>query len=461
MKRILTALLAGAMLFAASSCSSLEDPTATVAKESATETAGTVTETVAETVDKGPIVLPEGFSAGFGRVTVNPQPGTALAGWPTAGNRLSRSILDDIELTCTALCDGDDIFLLYSADTLFVGENMVSTVARMMEETYGIPEQNILMNATHTHSAPGLHLPSLAGMKEYLKEFYPALKSVTDRAIRDLAPAELFSGLSYTKGLNYVRRYVSVKDGSYLGGTSLGNGLLPEIAKHETEADNELRILKLDRAEKKDIVLCNWQCHPTSTGGESSTGVSADWVGALRDEAEALMDVHFSFHQGAGGDLVPGSLIKGETKNGDHIKHGKAIAKVAAEAVANATKIESGPFRANKIQFVGTRKDSYANKNGGKKTETMDLSVLSIGDAAFATAPIEMHDTLGQYVRDNSPFRFTFMCAYTNGSHGYVPSSLAFDNGGYETNSTHFEKGTGEQIAKKLVELLDNLKKDS
>ena len=28
------------------------------------------------------------------------------------------------------------------------------------------------MNATHTHSAPGLHLSSLAGMKEYLKEFY-------------------------------------------------------------------------------------------------------------------------------------------------------------------------------------------------------------------------------------------------------------------------------------------------
>ncbi len=458
MKRIATLLLSGTILCTLLSCSSLEEAV-TETLEPATEETEISAETV--TVEKGPIVLPDGFSAGFARATVNPAPGTALAGWTTAANRLSRAIMDDIELTCTAICDGKNIFLLYSADSLYVGETMVSTVARMMRESYEIPEENIVMNATHTHSAPGLHLPSLAGMNEYLKEFYPALKEVTDTAICDLAPAELFAGESRTQGLNYVRRYVSVKDGSYLGGTALGSGLLPEIAKHETEADNQLRILKFDRVEKKDIVLCNWQCHPTTTGAEGSTGVSADWVGALRDEAEALMDVHFSFHQGAGGNVVPGSLIKGETKNGDHIKHGKAIAKVAAEAVANATKLRSGPFRATKISFTGTRKESYANKNGGTKTETMDLSVLSIGEAAFATAPIEMHDTLGMYVKEKSPFKATLMCAYTNGAHGYMPSSLAFDNGGYETNSTHFVKGTGEEIASKLVEMLDNLKTGS
>ena len=79
--------------------------------------AETVTETEANTAsepettqkneDKGPIVIPEGYSAGFARVTLNPDRGTFLGGF-SDGNRRSNEILDDIKYTCTAISNGTD-----------------------------------------------------------------------------------------------------------------------------------------------------------------------------------------------------------------------------------------------------------------------------------------------------------------------------------------------------------------
>jgi hypothetical protein len=237
----------------------------------------------------------------------------------------------------------------------------------------------------------------------------------------------------------------------------LGHGLDPTIYAHETEADNLMQVIRFDREEKKDIVLCNWQCHPTTTGGESYTGVSADWVGALRDAAEQELDVYFSYHQGAAGNLVPSSLIRGEPSNGDYKKHGQKLAVGVKTALEGATEVESGVFRAEKREFVAKTNENY-RKSNGKSKETLKLYALSIGEIAFVTNPSEMHDTNGKALREASPFKMTFICAYSNGTYSYIPSAAAYDNGGYETKKTHFVRGTGEDIVEELLDMLGDLK---
>ena len=68
-----------------------------------------------------------------------------------------------------------------------------------------------------------------------------------------------------------------------------------------------------------------------------------------------------------------------------------------------------------------------------------------------------MLDTNGMEVKQGSPFKMTFMCAYTNGSNGYIPSTFAFSRGGYEVDTTYFVQGTGEALAQELVRLLSEL----
>jgi len=400
---------------------------------------------------------PTGLYAGFARETVNPEPGTCLGGWSTAKDRKSDQILDDIKLTCTALSDGVSIFLFYSVDSLYVKHDMVNKVAKMMESSYGISPENIVLNATHTHSAPAIHFPSLGGMSEYLSRFYPALERITASAIEDLEEATAYISRTETKNLNYVRRYVA-SDGSYVGGSGIADNQNPEKVFHESAPDTELQVIRFDRKTEKDIILCNWQCHVTATSGEYKTDVSSDWVGALRDAVEQDLNVLFSYHQGAAGNVVRSSKIAGEKDNPDYVLHGKELAEAVKEAMKNETAVQSGKFYAVRVEYTCRTSLEYrlSHTNAGI-LETFYLSALSIGEIAFATNPCEMHDTNGMQVKALSPFKMTFICAYTNGTVHYSPADHEFDNGGYEVSMCHFDRGTGEKIVGKLQELLQYL----
>lgn len=457
MKRLIVFVAALCMLFSVSCSSSLAvEQTDTL--DSKTQETEVKSATVEKEKNTEPIVLPEGFSAGYGRRVVNPDQGTSLGGWPSAAQRLSGSIVDDIKLTCTALSDGEKIFFLFSTDALAVSDALFNKIASLAEKNHGVPVENVIVNATHSHSAPASYISGLPGVAKYNKKLYPAVEEVMEEALRDLAPATVFAGRGYTENLNYVRRYVTIDGTKYLGGTAMGLAD-PDQARHETEADNQMQVLRFEREGKKDIVLCNWQCHPTTMSSEFGTTVSADWVGPFRDAVEKDLDVLFSYHQGAAGDLVPSSRIRGEKGNGDYNKHGQALAEVAKKALSEAKRVETAPFESVRSDFVATHSEAYKSKSGTKsKTDTLHLTVLSIGDVSFVSAPCEWHDTCGQIVKNNTPYQMTFVCAYSNGSKSYIPSELAFQNGGYEVSSCHFVSGTGEAIAREHLRLLQELK---
>ena len=92
------------------------------------------------------------------------------------------------------------------------------------------------------------------------------------------------------------------------------------------------------------------------------------------------------------------------------------------------------------------------------KTLEMELNAFCIGDISFATAPFEMFNSNGRFVKNNTPFPITFMLAYSNGSNSYIADELAHRYDCYEVNSRRFRKGVGEDIASTLVSLLKKIK---
>ena len=96
--------------------------------------------------------------------------------------------------------------------------------------------------------------------------------------------------------------------------------------------------------------------------------------------------------------------------------------------------------------------------NRGETTITLPFTAVSIGDIAFAAAPYEMFDTNGVEIRNASPFNMTFICAYTNGHMGYIPSALAFPHGGYEVYVSRFVSGTAETTVNTIVSMLQENK---
>lgn len=453
MKRFFAALLCICLLFSLVSCSSSIAQTEETKTLEETEEAKTLEETGE---DRGPVQLPQGFSAGFGQAVANPGAGVGLGGYSNPETRKSKKILDDLKITAVAISDGSQVFLFYAVDFLYVSDAILDAVAKRIEKRYDgitVPIENIMINASHTHAAPAIYSKSnmTDDVANYMQTFYSAFYEATDDAMYDLASATLLSGETHTQDLNWVRRYVTLD-----GKTFLGNWpdpkLDPSEGKHEGEADNQLQVVQFERGEKKDIVLVNWQCHTTTTGGPSKGDISADWAGAMRDTVEKEADVHCAFFQGAAGNLIPGSYIQGEKDNSkDHIKHGQEVAAATLEALKTLEPVNGTEMKAQRFHFTATEKD-------GIDTSKFYISAFSIGDLAFTAVPGEFHDTLGVYVKENSPFGRTFFCAYTNANISYVPSAEAMDLGGYEPEKMRFVKGTGEDVAQKLVEMLNELK---
>ncbi|MBE6711883.1 MAG: hypothetical protein E7580_00015 [Ruminococcaceae bacterium] len=411
-----------------------------------------------EKLKKMGISLPEGFSVGYCRKVVNPVEGTGLSGWGNENVRVSTEILDDICVTCTALSDGEKVFLFYTCDVVGINNATGKIALERIEERYGITPEHIVLGATHTHTGPSVNSPKAPGIEEYRPRFYDALDAITEQALRDLAPATATVGRSNTQSLNYVRRYLSKKDGSYLGNWPVPQD--PDEACHETLPDTTLQVIRFAREGKKDVLMVNWQCHPCSNNlaGEKRSQVSPDWVAPFRETVEEKLDVHFAYHQGACGNLVSSTHIICEKNNVQYKRKGKELYYYTKKALESSFPVSVGKFASLRDEFVALRNPDWMQRMGATADrETLYLNVLSIGDIAFATAPLEWHDTCGRSVREGSPFRMTFVCGYSNGYQGYVPAAFCWENGGYEVKKTHFVRGTGEKIAQRHMQMLTEL----
>lgn len=388
-----------------------------------------------EPLPTGEIVYPEGFSVGYDRQDVSPQVFPIQT--YTHFGHVGYSNHDPVQLTCTAICDGKTAFLLISLDIRGVDTGFVDYSTKLIEEAVGIPKERVFINSTHTHSAPDNSHLGEGNLVHWQKLYYKKLVRAVTLALHDLTPAEAYVGTAHTEGITFVRRYLMV-GGSYETNPS------GAVVAHETQADTELRTIRFDRGEEKDVVLVNYQTH---YHGSFPTQVSADFVDPLRDKVEEELNVHFAYHNGASGNLNFQSKIKGERKYDSLEKAARAIGDVVIQAVKNEKKVNVGTLQHEASYYPGR------SKNGG--TLEVRLYAFTIGDIGFVSAPYEMFDTNGKEIRAASPCKMTFVCAYTNGHMGYCPSALAYPHGAYEVEVSPFASGSGEEFAEELVRLLN------
>lgn len=439
MKRLFSLFLALLLLFSLPSCSAELSYTETKEpKPKQTETVSE-TETKEEPLPALPEQWPEGFCVGYNRQSVAPKVFPIVT--YSHFNHIGYSNHDPVQLTCTALCDGTTPVLLFSLDIRGVDTGFVDYSARLIEEATGIPQEHVFINSTHTHSAPdNSHFGEGPAMQAWMQLYFKNLVRAATLALCDLSPAKAFSGTGHSEGVTFVRRYL-MADGTYVTNPSSGTAIA-----HESEADTEMRVLRFEREGKKDVIMVNYQTH---YHGSFAKEVSADFIHPFREEMEADLNCHFVYHNGASGNLNFQSAIKGERKYPGLENATHALVEVAQKANESATPIETGPIftEASHYQSVGNPEVRFY--------------AFGMGEIAFCSAPYEMFDTNGKWIRENSPYRLTFVCAYTNGHMGYCPSALAYPNGAYEVGGTPFREGSGEEFATEIVRLLNECRKDN
>ena len=407
--------------------------------------------------------------------------------------RVSEGIHDP--LYATAMCvdggEGQDVVIFCTVDLVVLRNGVIQMtrdkVAKLCPE---IPVEKIIMGATHTHSAP-----VLGDDNAWDTLFYNACINAATLAIGDLAPVKMEVATTELENMNFVRHY-EMNDGTYYGSNfgSTESGFKAHVA----DPDKQLILVKLDREEKKDILMINWQAHPAAAARQNDyTGVSADFVGHMRNKVEMETNMHVAYYTGASGNLNPRSLIESENVNDNatYQGYGKTLGKFVIETLDKLTAVEGTGIKTTRVAFEAEIDHSWdhmvaeatevfelwkaEDKNKGDAlgatygftsvyqarairtraalpaTQTRELRAFCVGPIGFTTGTYEMFCDHAMYVKEHSPFDVTFVITSNS---GYIPNTRAYEYRSYESDTGMFASGTGEKMAEEYVKLLEQIK---
>ena len=442
---------------------------------------------------------------GYSRHNMTPLYPVPLAGFGNSSTRMSQGWVVPICTTCIAFTDdAGSTVLMFTTDMCVTEAAWTAQIRKKIFDATGVPENHIMIGSTHSHSAPDIGNTAEPTIADFHELYDEKMLCAAIDALADRAPAKAEIGRTVTGPLNHVRHYRN-HDGSYAG-DNYGTMTVESVADHASQADRGMQIIRITRQGKKDIVLVNWQAHPTITGTAAREKgrllrpfLSSDFIGTCRVYLEKELDCHFAYFQGACGNLNSRTFMTDREYVTDNVHdYGKELGQFVLEGLKNMEPVNTDFVKVKRLDFAGPMDKSdnhrieearmiaklwretndvklvrevaapydihspyHANaivaRYNGPDTITIELNAIAIGDIGFVTAPYEMFDVNGKFIKDNTPQKMTFVMECANAHMSYMASEIAFDYGCYEADIRRYPKGTAERLAQTFVDMLTDL----
>ena len=249
------------------------------------------------------------LQAGWGSARLTPPVGTPLAGFGNRQGKPSTGIRDELDVKAVALSDGKDTVVLVGSDMLIVPDNIADAVRAQVSEKTGLTPDDILFNASHSHSGPGAWGPGLLGSlfagaydDAIVIQLAAAFASAIHVAHAALAPA------SIAHGSMDVPEYIKNR------------------ARDNAPVDSQLNYLVLRRQDGKVCHVVSYSAHATVMGG-SNMEFSGDYPGYLKRAIETKTGGTAVFLSGAVGSMGP------QIEGGDDFARAQAMGEALAAKV--------------------------------------------------------------------------------------------------------------------------------
>ena len=454
------------------------------------------------------------LKAGFSRVNATPPLGIGIRGYFKP--RIADGVLDELEINTLALAVVDKKVLLISFDNCGMSRVTSDWFRAYVAEQAGVDPQAVFISCTHTHQGPFIASPddqesdteglSLSDplIQEYSHFARGRMADGARMALADLQDAKMGFATGIAPHISFVRRF-RMKDGSVATNPGPNN---PNVVGPIGEVDERVHVLRFDR-EKDSLILVNFGTHPDVIGGNK---ISADWPGFLRRTVEKTLDnTKCIFFNGAQGDVNHVNVFpKGGDENDmfldfDDVPRGYAHSRYMGRVVAGGVlqafdKVEykdvdslryamkevaipsqmprpeelPEAHRINDLHQAGrdadlpwrgmmlTTKVAEAGRmvklEHGPDHFDMHMSAVAIGDVALVGIPGEPFTGIGLGLKAAEGWRGVLPVCLTNGGDGYFPMKEAYDEGGYETQSSPFAPETAQLLITEGCALLDTLR---
>jgi hypothetical protein len=428
------------------------------------------------------------LKGGCAKVNITPPLGIPLIG---SYGKPSDDILDELYAKALVLNDGNNTIAIVSADLLYTPlEEITNPVRRIIKEKTDIPERNVLVCATHTHSGPEVFTRSKLKPKDevpdseidnfYLQTLIKKLASSALIAHKNMQEVKIGAAKGHVPEILYNRRPKNA-DGS----VTMAFTLPPEVAatrKIEAgpEGDTRVTFELADEQEQLDFgpidpevcvlrvqdanghivaSLVNFGCHPVSIYPHLSTSISADYPAHAAQVVQQVEGGICLFALGLAGDTVP---VRRGLKPCQQI--GKALGGEALKRLQLVTTTSDVTLQALKRQIkFPTKKapspDPNADDDGAREYVTTEMQVLRLGNIYILGLPGEVLVEVGLQIKKRAGLENLFVVTLSNDTIGYVCHSQAYEEGGYEpASATNLAKGAGEIMIEEALALIQQIK---
>ncbi len=313
-------------------------------------------------------------------------------------------------------------------------------------------DQLLLMN-THTHAGPKLS-----------QEDFPS----ADKPWRQTVDRRLLDGIKTAKQKMFRGFLLASESHIQLGYNRLvhrGDHAVTHFENPQRipygSVDPQVGVIRVtDDQQRVRAVLVNYACHPVVLGPRNRK-ISADYPGVMREIVEAGYDDDCLciFIQGAGGDINPLMMARGDNRDQD-FEVVKAMGEsLAAEVQRALSFIKDAPGISESLATASSR---ATLRNRWEPDQQLELGVttLLINDQiAVITMPGEPFHHFQVDFRNKANVKHCFLFGYCcNGPYPwprYLPDLLSAAHGGYGASDTTLaEVGAGERLVNEgLVQL--------
>ncbi len=421
--------------------------------------------------------------------------------------RLATYANDPLHARCLVVDDGSTSIALAICDHCMIPRELIDRVRERVERQCGIPSENVLVAATHTHSGVTL-TPTFQSKVEnaYCEWFVERVAEGICLAHANRVPAKI----GWTVGHNpnqvfnrrwYMRDGVEITDPFDVGKDRVrmnppaGNS---KLLKPAGPIDPEIPILSFLTTDNTPIALmANYSLH--YVGGVPSGALSADYFGEFARQYMRLADIDASrgfvamMTNGTSGNINNINFYDGSGKQ-EPLEQIRLVSQDVATSVIRAMKrIEYHDWVplsiANEEITLRVRKPNdedltrardlladagerpWSNVRHIYAQETLDLEsypnqvevriqAIRMGELGIVTSPCETFVETGLAIKRESPLRTTFTIELANGYNGYLPTREHHELGGYETwraKSSYLANDAEEAIRGTQLRLLNSL----
>ncbi|MCK5806252.1 MAG: hypothetical protein KAI66_25700 [Lentisphaeria bacterium] len=391
------------------------------------------------------------------------------------------------------MLESESRLCIVSCDTLGLMGDTCEEIANAISTACGVPTDQITVVATHTHHAPrAMPVYSSPRDDELCRRIVAAAVAAATSASakldcphdsNDPCEAELafFLGQEATVGAN--SRWV-MDDGQISWSQHDEDKMVRPSGPH----DPDLPVIALRRP-SGELIGCLF-LHSTHNIGtlapDPATVVSPGFFGLAAQELERRHGAPFLF--------LPGAFGSSHRRRSE-IDGAEAFTRVVnavEDALENLRPVESTPICATKSAYefqyrlFDEAKEAAAVRGWGRRwfTETgaenlektyvavrasmadragkmfeSSLQVLQLGELAIMAVPGELFATLALRLRQQSPFRHTFVAGLANDEIGYIADRKGYRDGGYQTwfcGHSRLEPGEGERMLDAALQMLSD-----